>query len=85
MTQKRPTGALVDVDEPAGVLFLINQPVLGLRRAEAVKIDLQRTMVVVELDIEEGGGIGGPDHVAAGLLDDIGNVVLRFPSRGRGS
>ena len=76
---KTATGALVDVDEPAGVLLLVNQPVLGLRRADAVKIDLQRTMVVVELDVEEAGGIGVPDHVAARLLDDIGNVVSAFP------
>jgi hypothetical protein len=40
--------------EPAGILLLVNQRVIRLRRAEAMPPDLHRPMVVVEFYVEEG-------------------------------
>ena len=64
-------GALMQMGEPAGILFLVDQHVVGLRRAEPVPPDLHRAMVVVELDIEEAVAVRAPDHAAVGLLDQI--------------
>jgi len=72
-------GAFVDVREPAGILFLVNQRVAGLRRAEGVPVHLHRAMVVVELHIEERFRIRGPDHVAVGFLDMVGVILAGCP------
>ena len=71
MTQKRPAGALMQMGEPAGVLFLVDQRVVGLRRAEPVPPHLHRPVIVVELDIEEAVAIRAPDDAAVGLLDEV--------------
>ena len=70
-----PAGAFVDMGEPAGVLLLIDQQIVRLRRAEAMTPDLHRAMVVVELHVEEGFGIRSPHHLAVGFLDEV--VMIR--------
>ena len=72
---KAPAGALMQMGEPAGIRFLIDQHVVGLLGAEAMTPDLHRPVVVVELDVEEALGVRAPDHRAVGLLDEV--VVVR--------
>ena len=72
-------GAFLDMGEPAGILFLVDQDVVRLRRAEAMAPDLHRAMIVVELYVEEGFGIRGPHHAAVGFLDQIGAVLAVGP------
>ena len=71
---KTPAGAFMDMGEPAGILLLIDQDILGLRRAEAMTPDLHRAMIVVELDVEERLAVRAPHHAAVGLLDEVGEV-----------
>ena len=78
-------GALMDMGEPAGILLLVDQQVVGLRRAEAMAPDLHRAVVVVELDVEEAFAIRAPHHRAVGLLDADRRDRRRCPSRARGS
>ena len=76
-------GAFVQMGEPAGILLLIDQNVVRLRRAEAMPPDLHRAMVVVELDVEEALAVRAPHHRAVGLLDEIVKVALPSQSRTR--
>ena len=71
--------AFVQMGEPAGILLLINQDVIGLLRAQAMPPDLHRPVVVVELDVEEASGVRTPHHAAVGFLDDIVEVGPRGP------
>ncbi len=72
-------GAFMDVGEPAGILLLEDQPVVGLFGAELVQPDLHRTMIVVELHIEEGLAIERPHHAAIGLLDHVVEIAAGGP------
>ncbi len=72
-------GALVQMGEPAGILLLIDQDVVGLPGTELVPPHLHRAVVVVELDIEEAFGIRGPDHAAVGLFDEVVEIVTGCP------
>ena len=72
-------GALMDMGEPAGILFLVDQDVVRLRRAEAMPPDLHWAMIVVEFDVEESLGIGAPHHAAVGFLDKVGAIGARRP------
>ena len=67
--------ALMQMGEPAGILFLIDQRVVRLLRAQPMPPDLHRAVVVVELDVEEAVAIRAPDHAAVGLLDEV--VAIR--------
>ena len=69
----------MNVGEPAGILFFVDQDVVRLRVAKLVQPDLHRAMVVVELDVEERLGIQCPDHATVGLLDQVGAVLARGP------
>ena len=46
-------GAFMQMGEPAGILLLVNQDIVGLLGAEAMAPHLHRAMIVVELDVEE--------------------------------
>ncbi|MEY9406157.1 hypothetical protein ABH989_000623 [Bradyrhizobium ottawaense] len=72
-------GALVQMGEPAGILLFIDQRVVGLFGAEPMPPHLHRTMVVVELHVEEALAIRGPDHAAIGLLDHVVEILGRCP------
>src|SRR5689334_4854505 len=75
-----PAGrALMQMGEPAGILFLIHQRVVGLLRAEPVAPDLHRAMVVVELDVEEAVAALAPYDAAIGLLDDVVAILAIGP------
>src|SRR4029077_7923449 len=63
--------ALMQMGEPAGILLLVNQDIVGLLRAQSMPPYLHRAMVVVELDVEEAFRIQAPHHAAIGLLDEI--------------
>ena len=78
--EKRPVALSSMRPEPAAVLFLVDQDVVALRRAQAMAVDLQRPVVLVEPDIEEERGIVPPHDVAAGLLDDVGQVFAGLPA-----
>lgn len=75
-----PASAFLDVREPADVLLLVDEDVVGLHRAEAMAVDLQRAMVVVDVDVIEERQIEAPDHAAAGLRQDIGQVLAGIPA-----
>ena len=74
-----PAGAFMQMGEPAGILFLIDQRVIGLFGAEPMPPDLHRPVVVVELDVEEALGVRAPDHAAVGLLDQVVAVLAAGP------
>src|ERR1700680_3816072 len=46
-------GTFMQMGEPAGIGFFVNQHVVRLLRSQAMTPDLHRTMIVVEIDIEE--------------------------------
>ncbi len=69
----------MQMGEPAGIGFLVDQDIVGLRRAEAMVPDLHRPVVVVELDVEEAFGIRAPDHAAVALLHEIVVVAAAVP------
>ena len=74
------TVAFADAGEPADVLLLVDEDVVGLRRAQPVPVDLQRTMILVNADVEEERGVAAPDDTAARLRQDIGQVLSRVPA-----
>src|ERR1700686_2866660 len=71
--------ALVHMREPAGILFLVYQNVVGLPGPQAMKPDLHRAVVVVELYIEEALGARAPPPRAVVFLDDIVEVCFGSP------
>ncbi len=71
--------AFVDVCEPAGIAFLIDQRVVGLRSAEDMAIDLHRAVIVVEPDVKERFRVRRPDNAPIGFLDDVSAVDSRLP------
>ena len=71
--------ALMQMGEPAGILFLIDQRVVGLLGAEFMAPHLHRTMVVVELDVEEATAILAPDDAAVGFLDEVVTIGAISP------
>ena len=72
-------GTLADRGEPAAVLLLVDQDVVGLRGAEAMTEDLQRPMIVVLLDVEEERGVAAPDDAPAGALNLVRQVLSGRP------
>ena len=76
--------ALLDMREPAGVLFLVDQHVVGLRRAEAVPKDLQRAVVGVEPDVEEGVESAVQTTLPSVSSTTSGRSCAASASRGRG-
>ena len=66
-----PGGRFMQMDEPARVLFLVNQNVIRLRCAQAMTPDLHRAMVIIELDVKEAVAVQAPHHAAVGLFDDV--------------
>jgi hypothetical protein len=72
-------GAFMQMGEPAGVLLLIDQDVVGLLGSQPVPPHLHRAVIVVELHIEEALAIRGPDDAAVGLLDDVVKILARRP------
>ena len=69
----------MEMGEPAGILFLIDQHVVRLPGAEAMTPDLHRAVIVVELDVEEALAVGAPHHRAVGLLDEVVEVFAACP------
>ena len=69
----------MDMGEPAGILLLVDQDIVRLRRSQPVPPHLHRAMIVVELDVEEALAVGAPDHAAVGLLDEIVAVPAVLP------
>src|SRR5205085_11479205 len=67
-------GTFMDMREPAGIVFLVNQNIIGLRHAQAVTPDLHGAMVIVELDVKEAFAIRAPYHGAVSLLDQVVKV-----------
>ena len=65
--------------EPAGVLLLIDQDVVRLRRTKAMAPDLHRAVVFVELDIEKALAVLAPHEAAVGVFDKIVEILGRFP------
>lgn len=62
----------MQMSEPAGILFFINEDVVRLAGSQAMAPpDLHRAVIVVELDVEEAFAVQAPDHAAVGFLDDI--------------
>ena len=72
-------GALMQMGEPAGILFFINQNVVRLPGPQAMAPDLHRAVIVVELDVEEAFAVQAPDHAAIGLLDEIVEIGATGP------
>src|SRR5258705_11059845 len=69
----------MQMSEPAGIFFLINQNIVRLFGAEAMPPNLHRAMIVVELDVEKTLAVRAPDHPAVGFLDEILAVFSAFP------
>src|SRR6478609_8784496 len=69
----------MQVGEPAGILFLVNQNIVRLPGAETMPPDLHRAVVVVELDVEKTLAVRAPEHPAVGLLDEIVAVFPALP------
>src|SRR5258708_24417389 len=65
--------------EPAGIVFFINQNIVGLRCSQAMPPNLHRAVVVVELYVEEAFAVGCPHYRAVGLLDDVLKVSAGSP------
>ena len=78
-------GALMQMGEPAGILLLIDQRVVGLLGAEPVPPDLHRPMVVVELDVEEAVAIRGSRRCRRRSPRPDRRDPCRWPSRAPGS
>ena len=72
-------GAFMQMGEPAGILFLVDQNIVRLLGAEAMPPDLHRTVVIVELDVEEAFAVDAPHHAAVGLLDQVVVVLAGRP------
>jgi hypothetical protein len=66
--------------EPAGVGLYPDHHVVGLRRAEDVTVDLQRAVILVDLDIVEERAVAAPYHLSVGVLDDVGKVRAVGPA-----
>jgi hypothetical protein len=47
-----------------------------------VAVDVERALVGIEADIEQGLAVTRPDHAAAGVEDGIGKIDPRCSSRG---
>jgi len=71
-SRKTPAGTFMDMDEPAGVFFLVDQHIVRLRRAEAMAPDLQRPVVFVTLS-----------HRKTSWRPNSTPRRRRFPRRGR--
>src|SRR5579871_5414960 len=69
----------MDVGEPAGVFFFVDEEIVRLLGAEAMTPDLQRAVVLIELYIEEGAGVAVPHHAAIGLLDEVVEILPGCP------
>ena len=66
---------LMQMGEPAGILLFIDKRIVSLFRAKPMPPHLHRTVVVVELDIEEAVAVLAPDDPAVGLFDQV--VTIR--------
>ena len=66
---------LADAGEHAGVLFLVDQHVVGLRRAEHMPEGLQRPVVVVLQRVEIALAVGRPGGAAGGVLQHVGCIL----------
>src|SRR3546814_10348436 len=63
---------LAEVDEEAGIGFLVDERIAGGVVAQAVAEDLRGAMFLVEGDIEQRAAVVGPDETSLRLLDAVG-------------
>ena len=68
---------LADPDVEALVLLLVDQHVGLARRAQAVAVDVEGSLVAVEPYVEQGLAVGAPDDRAAGLGKGLPQVLAR--------
>ena len=73
----------MQMGEPAGILFFIDQNVVGLLVPSAMTPHLHRAVVVVELDVEEAFAVLAPHHAAVGFLDEVVAIGAVAQSRTR--
>ena len=66
---------LADADVEADVLLLVDEHVVLGRRADAVAVDEQRAVVVVEAHVEQRLAVARPDDGAARVGDGVGQVL----------
>src|SRR2546430_17117857 len=69
----------MQMGEPAGILFFINENIVRLLGAEPMPPDLHRAVIVVELDVEKTLAVLAPDHAAIGFLDEIVKILSACP------
>src|SRR5947209_179356 len=69
----------MQMGEPAGVLFLVDEYVGPLLRAETMPPYLRRAVIVVELDVEQTLAVLAPDSRAVGVLDPVGMIATAVP------
>src|SRR5580692_2813344 len=65
--------------EPAGVLFLVDQDIVGLSCPQTVKPNLHGSMIVIEFDVKERGRVRAPHHPALGFFNEIGEILACGP------
>ena len=68
---------LADAGEHAGILFLVDENVVRLRRSQNMPIGLQRAVVVVLDRVEEALAIRRPHGATRGVLQDVAVVDTR--------
>src|SRR5579885_185390 len=67
----------VDADKKSLVALLINEFVGALFGSDRMKEDALGPMVGVEPDIKKTPVVGGPDHAAGRILNDVGKILAR--------
>jgi len=65
----------VDADEEAGIGLLVDDFVVGLRRAHDVAADAERAVVVVVLGVVDGRTVGRPDAAAGDIFQHFVAVL----------
>ena len=65
---------LADADVKAAILLLVDECVVGGRRAHAVAVDVKRALVGIEAHVEQRLAVASPDDGAAGVRDGIGQI-----------
>src|SRR5690242_21603052 len=68
---------LIDADKETFVALLIDQLVSALFGADDMIKDALGAMVGVEPDIKKSATVGGPDHAAGRVLNDVAEIFSR--------
>ena len=74
-----PAVGFAGADEETGILFLIDEFIVGRVISQRVPVDAHRPVMFVKHRVVEGAAVVGPFQAVVGIRDGVGQRSRQFP------